>query len=416
MNFTFERLAEASVPAIYLALALVWLWLAAKLPELLRPLTALPLEKVRTLARLGTVFALILAFDAAYWMIANLSRHRFANDSGGLDQFLRTPWLVVSVKSLLLVAAVSFYIFFRRSIRNLVHDTREALVSRFIEYPKDAVCITDSDGVVTHWNSAAHSLFGFSRLDVLGKQLKSFLVPPRFHGEMDQIWEEIRRTHTGRKDHHTLRSTADGKLIPIDVTISPIFEGAQFRGNIGIMREAVFNPRVRYFKESKRPPRPPYAFVIMPFDVSIVRADVWEVAIKDSIRKVGLQPIRGDSEILSEQIMDQVYEDIASASVVIADLTASNPNVFYELGIAHGLDKPVVQLIHQSAAKLPFDIQGIRTIVYDDMDLAGLSQDLKNALLRQLESSNYESDNSTNCAQPSPSSERAPALRASTSR
>jgi len=50
--------------------------------------------------------------------------------------------------------------------------------------------------------------------------------------------------------------------------------------------------------------------------------------------------------------------------VIVADCTGKNPNVFYELGIAHTLGKPVI-IITQSARRYPFDIKHIRYIQYE---------------------------------------------------
>ena len=54
--------------------------------------------------------------------------------------------------------------------------------------------------------------------------------------------------------------------------------------------------------------------------------------------------------------------------LVIADLTDSNPNVFYELAIRHAIRKPYIQVISEGQ-KIPFDLSGIRTIVIDITDL-----------------------------------------------
>lgn len=62
--------------------------------------------------------------------------------------------------------------------------------------------------------------------------------------------------------------------------------------------------------------------------------------------------------------MQSVWDGINRARVVIADLTGRNPNVFYELGIAHTLGKPVVMLT-QSMDFVPFDLRQLRCIVYD---------------------------------------------------
>ncbi|MGH8660124.1 MAG: hypothetical protein ACREV4_17105 [Gammaproteobacteria bacterium] len=65
--------------------------------------------------------------------------------------------------------------------------------------------------------------------------------------------------------------------------------------------------------------------------------------------------------------MDQVWSGINAAKVLVAELTTRNPNVFYELGLAHALKKPVV-LISSNESDVPFDLKHIRVIYYDVTD------------------------------------------------
>ena len=51
--------------------------------------------------------------------------------------------------------------------------------------------------------------------------------------------------------------------------------------------------------------------------------------------------------------------------MIIAEITAPNQNVFYELGYAHALNKPTV-LLAQRGKELPFDIRSYRVIFYED--------------------------------------------------
>jgi hypothetical protein len=62
-----------------------------------------------------------------------------------------------------------------------------------------------------------------------------------------------------------------------------------------------------------------------------------------------------------------VWAGITGAKVLVAELTGRNPNVFYELGLAHALNKPVV-LISSNQDDVPFDLQHIRVIYYDMRD------------------------------------------------
>lgn len=96
--------------------------------------------------------------------------------------------------------------------------------------------------------------------------------------------------------------------------------------------------------------------------------DYYEKIYKIAIEKAGLRPIRADAEIFATgKIMDQVWNGINSAKVLVAELTSRNPNVFYELGLAHALKKPVV-LVSAKEDDVPFDLQHIRVIYYDVND------------------------------------------------
>ena len=107
-------------------------------------------------------------------------------------------------------------------------------------------------------------------------------------------------------------------------------------------------------------------FVMMPFAAPIggYYAQIYERAIL----KAGLKPVRADDEIFGPgKIIDQIYRGISEAKVLVAELTTKNPNVFYELGLAHALNKPVV-LVSATANDNPFDIRHIRVIFYDTND------------------------------------------------
>ena len=84
--------------------------------------------------------------------------------------------------------------------------------------------------------------------------------------------------------------------------------------------------------------------------------DYYEKIYRPAIEKAGLRPVRADAEIFATgKIMDQVWSGINSVKVLVAELTSRNPNVFYELGLAHALKKPVV-LVSAREEDVPFDL------------------------------------------------------------
>ena len=61
-----------------------------------------------------------------------------------------------------------------------------------------------------------------------------------------------------------------------------------------------------------------------------------------------------------------IRQRINRSDVVIAETTAYNPNVYYEVGLAHGIGRPTV-LICKDAGTIPFDLAAINHIVYDSI-------------------------------------------------
>ena len=107
-------------------------------------------------------------------------------------------------------------------------------------------------------------------------------------------------------------------------------------------------------------------FVMMPFAAPL--GAYYEKVYKPAIEKAGLRPIRADTEIFGTgKIIDQIWAGINAARILVAELTSRNPNVFYELGLAHALEKPVV-LVSANEEDVPFDLKHIRVIYYDVRD------------------------------------------------
>ncbi|SRR6266498_299527 len=107
-------------------------------------------------------------------------------------------------------------------------------------------------------------------------------------------------------------------------------------------------------------------FVMMPFADPL--GSYYEKVYKPAIEKAGLKAVRADTEIFGTgKIMDQVWSGINASKVLVAELTTRNPNVFYELGLAHALKKPVV-LVSSNSGDVPFDLKHIRVIYYDVND------------------------------------------------
>ena len=144
--------------------------------------------------------------------------------------------------------------------------------------------------------------------------------------------EEARRQAEGlQREFDALRATS--------ITAQPIWQGRRFRT------------------------RHDYCFVLMPFGDIRDLQTVYRDHVKAIIERCGLRCERADDIYDVSGVMQSVWEGINRARVVVADLTERNANVFYELGIAHTLGKPVIML-SQSIDFVPFDLRHLRCIVY----------------------------------------------------
>lgn len=116
-----------------------------------------------------------------------------------------------------------------------------------------------------------------------------------------------------------------------------------------------------FFEDRVYKVNPRLCFVLMPF------TEPWSdgvyVAIRSAVGGADFECRRADDD-LGRIILRDIWERINEAAFVVADLTAFNPNVFYELGVAHTVGTPSIP-IAQTGTRLPFDQQAYRALMYD---------------------------------------------------
>ena len=103
-------------------------------------------------------------------------------------------------------------------------------------------------------------------------------------------------------------------------------------------------------------------FVVMPFREELER--IYRDHIVRVCRQLSCSVSRGDDFFGMQAVMGDIWTAIRTAKIIIADCTGRNANVFYEIGLAHVLGKPVV-LLSQREEDIPFDLRHIRFIKYD---------------------------------------------------
>src|SRR5687768_17334007 len=82
----------------------------------------------------------------------------------------------------------------------------------------------------------------------------------------------------------------------------------------------------------------------------------YRVIIKRAVEEAGLECIRADDVVHSGMIDKPMYELLLGADVVIADLSTSNANAIYELGVRHALRPHTTIVLAESEFKFPFDL------------------------------------------------------------
>ena len=95
---------------------------------------------------------------------------------------------------------------------------------------------------------------------------------------------------------------------------------------------------------------------------------VYNFVIKETVESIGYSCERADEIPESGVITEQIKRKLRDADLVVADLTDKNPNVLYEVGFRHALNRPIIS-ISQDIRGLPFDVSHYRTIRYDPKDL-----------------------------------------------
>jgi hypothetical protein len=100
-------------------------------------------------------------------------------------------------------------------------------------------------------------------------------------------------------------------------------------------------------------------FMAMPFQEKL--QPVYDL-ITDALIQRGWTIIRADEISRPRRIIDRILLSILASDLVLADLTDNNPNVFYELGLAHAVGSDVILLTQE--AQLPFDVSTEQTIFY----------------------------------------------------
>jgi tetratricopeptide (TPR) repeat protein len=91
---------------------------------------------------------------------------------------------------------------------------------------------------------------------------------------------------------------------------------------------------------------------------------VYVSVIKPAVEQAGMEPIRADEEVVGGIIHKPMFERLILCDYAVADLTTANANVFYELGVRHGVRPQTTVSVFAGGTRLPFDVNFLRSVPY----------------------------------------------------
>ena len=122
----------------------------------------------------------------------------------------------------------------------------------------------------------------------------------------------------------------------------------------------------RYYQEIRIEAVEPFCFVIMPFREREFPQRIYTEVIKPLVEDdFKISCYRVDEDRLPDRIDNKIYSYLLRAAFIIAEVTTLNPNVFYEIGLSHMLEKDCIVLTSIPIEEIPFDINKIRAEYYN---------------------------------------------------
>ena len=163
--------------------------------------------------------------------------------------------------------------------------------------------------------------------------------------------------------YYNLKITVNGSVVSLfvnDILVAASLITVR-KGQIQIAFSSEKEIIVKNFKVTLLKPK---AFVVMQFSKEYNQ--LYTEVIKPVCEKYGLEVERADEFYTATPIIKDIEKSIKNASVIVAEITPDNPNVFYEVGYAHAIGKPTILLSDVNREKLPFDVSGFRTLFYEN--------------------------------------------------
>ena len=120
------------------------------------------------------------------------------------------------------------------------------------------------------------------------------------------------------------------------------------------------------------------AFIVMPFAKNTESDHAYLYGIKPALQKLGIECIMGRENVQSIQILEQIFSSIKNNRFVIIQVDNDNLNVYFELGVAMGMEKDVLLISRPEFVKqIPADLTNWECLTYE----TGKYEELKNKII-----------------------------------
>ena len=97
-------------------------------------------------------------------------------------------------------------------------------LAKVVEFSDDAIVSKDLNSTIMSWNKAAERMFGYTAAEAVGRSIR-MIIPADRQSEEDEVLRRIRRGEAV-SHYETIRCRKDGTLVPISLSVSPIYDEA----------------------------------------------------------------------------------------------------------------------------------------------------------------------------------------------
>lgn len=207
------------------------------------------------------------------------------------------------------------------------------------------------------------------RYDTEKKMIELDYMRKNLEMQLYDVSKKLEETESRWKDINHLVISSQNRLEKVNYNKSDV-EPNDFLKNLGIESARDFEVDTRQ------------VFVLTPFNPEFQSTFY---IIKNVCENLRLRCIRGDEDFIPNEIFPTILKQIVQSRLIIANITGRNPNVMYELGVAHAIGKPTI-IISKNFTEIPFDLNNKRIIIYEtEKDLVNkLENSIKDMLINKV--------------------------------